>query len=219
VADFQGRVFAFDPKDRKIPLWEQATPHGVRAAPVVQGDDLVVLTGSGDVTVLRRASGEVVASYQLKGRFSAPPAPAGEKDLIFASEDGVVMGVVRLTGQVLWEKRLPGARITRPLPVRGRAVFAAPRPGELVAFDTRTGDVIYATDKGSPAPQAEILATNRIFFAHGPILSAFAPGGDGYGLAWTFQAEGRILAGPIVEGDAVYIGDEKGNLYRLEAND
>ena len=48
------------------------------------------------------------------------------------------------------------------------------------------------------------------------------PGGprtDGYGLAWTFEAKGRILAGPVVRGNAIYIGDDLGNLYRLEATD
>ena len=221
VVDFEGNVFAFDPRNGvpKEFLWTTMTPHGVRAAPVAQGEDLVILSGSGEVTVIRRRTGDVVLSYTLKGRFSAAPAVVGSKDLVFASEDGWLFGVGRLTGDVLWSKDLPGTRITRTPPVKGRAVFVAPKPGELLAFDTRTGDEIYRTDRTSPTTQVAVLGTNRIFFANGQVLSAFAPGGDGYGLAWTFQAEGRILAGPVVEGDAVYIADEKGNLYRLEAND
>jgi outer membrane protein assembly factor BamB len=58
-----------------------------------------------------------------------------------------------------------------------------------------------------------------MFFANGPVLSAFAAREGGYGLAWSFKAKGRILAGPVVAGDAVYIGDAEGTIYRLEAND
>jgi hypothetical protein len=47
----------------------------------------------------------------------------------------------------------------------------------------------------------------------------FGPRQDGYGLAWSFEAKGRILAGPVVRGDAILIGDSEGNFYRLEASD
>jgi len=56
-------------------------------------------------------------------------------------------------------------------------------------------------------------------FLQSSTLSAFAPSQEGYALAWTFKAEGRIVAGPVVAGGAVYIVDDKGFVYRLEAND
>jgi len=217
LVDFEGTVYAFDPEARRL-VWKQPTPHGVRAAPVLQEDDLVVLSTSGNVTVIKRATGNVVIRYRLRGRFSSAPAVAGSKDLVFASEDGVLLGVGRLTGDTGWRQKVK-TRITRTPPVKGRAVFVAPKPGELVAFDTRTGDVVYRSNRTSATAQASVLSTNRIFFANGQVLSAFAPRADGYGLAWTFEARSRILAGPVVHEGAVYIGDEKGRLYRLEAND
>ncbi|MDH3592180.1 MAG: PQQ-binding-like beta-propeller repeat protein, partial [Planctomycetota bacterium] len=73
--------------------------------------------------------------------------------------------------------------------------------------------------KTGEVARATVRPNGRIFFASGKTLSAFAPRVDGYGLAWTFHAEGQIQAGPVVSGNAVYIADEKGNLYRLEASD
>ena len=59
-----------------------------------------------------------------------------------------------------------------------------------------------------------------MYFAIGKSLVAFARRqGGGFGVAWTFEAEDRVSAGPVVAGSAVYIGDEKGNLYRLDAGD
>jgi len=38
-------------------------------------------------------------------------------------------------------------------------------------------------------------------------------------IALTFQAKGRILSGPIVRENGIYIGDDQGNFYKLEATD
>jgi outer membrane protein assembly factor BamB len=191
----------------------------VRAAPVVQGEDLVILSAAGHVTVINRRTGDEVIKYQLKGNFSNPPSVAGPDLLVFATEEGHLYGVERVTGQIRWEHDL-GAAPTATGPVRGRGVFYSPKPKELVAIDFTTGDVIYHVTTGA----AEGVASrDRIFFARGRVLAAFAPakGSEGYALAWSFMARGRILAGPVVDrgSGAVYIGDEKGNLYRLEAND
>jgi len=218
VVDHAGNVSARDLETRKR-LWRQSTPHGVQAAPVVQGDDIVILAASGHVTVITRSTGKPVISYKLEGSFSNAPSRAGKDLLIFATETGHLYGVERVTGQVRWEHNL-GAAPTGTGPIRGRGVFFSPKPKELVAIDFTTGDVIYHVTSGA----AEGVANrDRIFFARGRTLSAFAPakGAEGYALAWSFQAKGRILAGPVLDrrSGAVYIGDEKGNVYRLEASD
>jgi len=218
VVDHSGELIARELKTHKI-LWNQSCGQGVvRASPVAQGEDLVVVSVSGGVTVFKRRTGKVVIRYKLKGTFLCAPAPAGPNDLVFASEEGTLLGVSRLTGTVNWRRSIE-ARFTRTPPVRGRAVFVSPQPGRLIAIDRSTGDEIYRYVRSSAAARVGVMPTDRIFFADGQTLSAFAPRADGYGLAWTFTAEGRILAGPVVADGAVYIADEKGNLYRLEAED
>ena len=98
------------------------------------------------------------------------------------------------------------------------AKLAAQRPWNWRAFDL-SGAVVLAGTLGL------FYSTSRRTLWEGPSpvdptdALYFAPRADGYGLAWTFEAKGRILAGPIVHGDGVFIADEKGHLYRLEAND
>ena len=58
-----------------------------------------------------------------------------------------------------------------------------------------------------------------IYFAHGSDLTAYARTAEGYGLAWTFRAKARILVGPVQTEDAVYVGDEKGHVYRIDLAD
>ena len=84
---------------------------------------------------------------------------------------------------------------------------------------TFTGAAIYEYDRNTAPARTTVQPRNRIFFVHGRTLSAYGPSASGYQLAWSFEARGNILAAPVVRGGAVYIGDDKGNLYRLEAND
>jgi outer membrane protein assembly factor BamB len=218
TVDHSGAVSARDLESRKLIWRKQAEGGVVRASPTVQGEDLVVVSVSGEVTVFKNRSGNVVIRYRLQGTFLCAPATAGPDDLVFATEEGVLYGVARLTGAVSWTHPLE-ASFTRTPPVRGRAVFVSPQPGQLIAIDRATGDEIYRYVRSSAAARTRVMRTNRVFFADGQTLSAFAPRADGYGLAWTFQAQARILAGPVVHAGAVYIADEKGYLYRLEAND
>ncbi|MGH7161988.1 MAG: PQQ-binding-like beta-propeller repeat protein, partial [Planctomycetota bacterium] len=153
----------------------------------------------------------------LTGTFSAGLAATGD-DIILGSEEGTLYCVGKLNGQVRWKRTLD-VPVKGALTVRGRYVFVAGKAGELLAVDNATGDVVPLDTGAGGASRGPVAATDRIFFATGNLLAAFAPRAEGYGLAWTFHAEGPIRAGPTVVGNAVYVGDEKGNFYRIEAND
>ncbi len=218
LVDREGTVSAWDLKEQKF-LWRHETKDGaVSAAPVIQGSDLVVVSVSGYVTVLTRKAGDVVIRYPLKGTFVCAPASAGRDHLVFASREGVLLGVARLTGEVVWSRDV-GTKCTKTPLVKGQSVFVSPQPGRLIGINRSTGDIFLRYAKTGESARTTVRSSGRIFFATGKTLSAFAPRVDGYGLAWTFHAEGRILAGPVISGDAVYVVDENGNLYRLEASD
>ena len=67
--------------------------------------------------------------------------------------------------------------------------------------------------------RVEVAAKDREFAVHGRTLFAFGQTKNGYGPAWYFEARGKILTGPVIVNGGVYIGDDKGYVYRLEAND
>lgn len=217
VVDEAGNVFSFDIK-RRLVRWRDSVPHGVRATPVVQGDHLVVLSSNGTVSVLQRGTGKLVKRYRLEGYFSCAPAPAGEDDLIFATDEGRLYSVRRASGEITWRKDL-NIPIKRTPPVKGRSLFVSPRAGELWAIDTSTGDIHHRYSDSHASARTPVQAADRIFFVNGRTLSAYGNSNDGYALAWTFRARGNILAGPVIRDGAVYIGDAEGSLYRLEAND
>jgi outer membrane protein assembly factor BamB len=151
--------------------------------------------------------------------FVCPPAVVDEDLLIFAAEEGALMAFRPSKREILWRKPIDEVRIKRTPPVQGPEVYVSRRPGHLLAFDVNTGAQLYAYEQSPNAVRSAVYANRRIFFVHDKVLTCFGPRQDGYGLAWTFQAKGRILAGPVVRENAIYIGDDQGNLYKLEASD
>jgi outer membrane protein assembly factor BamB/tetratricopeptide (TPR) repeat protein len=223
VVERSGRVSAYSCKSisrGKEPkaVWTLQTPSGVRAAPVVHDDHLIVVSSGGEVTVLNRLKGEEASRFQVPGTVSASPAVAGPGELVFGNEEGMILGLSKLTGEIHWRHEIQTPIRSTPV-VRGRFVFVAMRPGELIALDKATGDEVPLGLGGAAATRSPVAGKDRIFFVSGSALAAYAPRADGYGLAWVFEAKGRILSGPLLEGGAVYLGDERGFLYRLEAND
>jgi len=201
-------------------LWTRETPTGVRIAPLVHGGRLIVLSTSGDVTFLKLDDGSpVLPPMRLEGSFACPPAVVDENLLVFASEEGTLYGVRPDTGEIVWRRSLGDVRIRRTPPVRGREVYVSPRPGHLIALDASTGAVVYTYQQNQNAARSPVWAKPRMFFVHEQTLTVYGPRQDGYGLAWSFEAKGNILAGPVAIGDTIYIGDDQGSLYRLEATD
>ncbi|MEM8886082.1 MAG: PQQ-binding-like beta-propeller repeat protein [Planctomycetota bacterium] len=222
IADVGGNVICIDPLGGRM-LWDKPakTPHGVGEGLdlTAQGEDLVVVTLDGQVTVLRRKDGkQVIDTFRVDGSLACAPTPFGPDDLIFATEEGRVQVWGRVRATRIWEREFK-ASFTRSLPVSGRGVFVTPTPKDFYAIDARTEDIYFRTGSADQVSRDRVQSKDRIFAVHGRVLSAFAPTRQGYGRAWHFEAEGQILAGPVMHGGAVYIGDDKGYLYRLEAND
>jgi outer membrane protein assembly factor BamB len=219
VVDLLGRVVAFDFAAKKS-LWTVPTPTGVRAAPLLFGKGLLVLSTSGDVSFLKLEDGSpLMEPLRLEGSFACPPAVVDDDLLVFAAEEGTLFGFKPSTREIKWRKTIEDVRIKRTPPVQGPEIYVSRRPGHLIALDANTGAQVYVFEQTPNAARSPVWANRRILFVHDRMLTVFGPRTDGYGLAWTFQAKGRILGGPVVRGSAIYIGDDLGNLYRLEATD
>jgi len=223
VVERAGRVTAyplaaFGKAKEPRPAWSRETTGGLRAPAVLHDEHLVVASSTGEVVVLHRKSGDEAARFHVPGTISASPSQTGPGVFVVGNEEGWLFGVSKLSGEIHWRKELKSPVRTPPV-VRGRLVFVSPRPGELIAIDKETGDEIPLGLGEAAATRSPVSGTNRMLFVSGTVLAAYAQRADGYGLAWLFEAEGRILSGPVVEGGAVYVGDDKGNLWRIEADD
>jgi len=213
--DHEGTATAFDQESRTV-RWTKPGLPAVYAAPLVLENRVILVSTGGEVVLLDTAKGDMVKRFTLPGgTYRCTPAIVGE-DLLFASEGGKLTRYDLRNDQVVWTEEWP-VRIRRTPPVSGGAVYLSPAPGELIVIDATAGRESYRFSNSPTAASITVSPNNRVFFAHDRTLSAFAPAKEGYGLAWSFEAKSPIVAGPVVHGNAVYLGDADGNIYRLEA--
>jgi len=219
LVDQAGNVTAVDLDTRTV-LWTQPKVlPAVLATPVYQAGHLVLLSVTGEVAVIDTArKGAVVVRFSVPGSYSSPPVPVNAQDLVFCSEAGVLVRVNRVLGEVAWTLDLQET-VTAPCVLRGNKLFVSPQADTLLGVDVDAGVRTYRWVRTAAAARVPLSNSDRIYFVHGTTLSAFGPGPEGYGLAWTFEAKGPILSGPVVHDDAIYLGDEKGNLYRLRGGE
>ena len=223
AADESGTVLRFDLKKGET-VWSGSAAHGVGPGLdlVLQHDDLVVTSQFGTITVLRTDSGaNSVEPFKVAGPLRCPPVPINENDLLFTLADGTLELWGRTTGRLRprdGQPTIKGTARQRPVP-HGRLVFVSPRDRELLAFDRQSGDTAVTYRPLSSATSSVVNAKERIVFAHSGTMTAYAKTRDSYAPAWFFNAEGRISVTPVVGNGSVYFGDDRGFVYRLDADD
>jgi len=222
VAARSGKVLAID-LIRGKSAWSKPgrAAHGVGQGLdlIVQGDDLVVTSEDGTVTVLRCEDGQPsVPAFKVPGPMRRAPVAIDKNDLLFTLNDGTLQLWSRTSGSMREDMDAKGSARQRPV-VRGRLVFVSPRDQELIAIDPLTGHTRSHHRPVKGVLRGEVAPTHRMMFAHSETLTAYAGTRDGYAPAWVFHAEGRIIVGPVLVDGGVYIADNKGFVYRLDADD
>ncbi|MGH6948885.1 MAG: PQQ-binding-like beta-propeller repeat protein [Kiloniellales bacterium] len=156
-----GRLVALDAQNGE-PLWQQAIPAPMRAAPTVEGGRVFVVTLDNQTFALSATDGSVLWNHAgiqevagLAG--SAPPAVSGST-VIVAYSSGEIFALLAETGRVLWNDALSSVSRSDPLAdlphirgapvVHGDWVFAISHARRMVAIDLRQGLRVWDIELG-----------------------------------------------------------------------
>lgn len=164
-------VTGFEPQTGKV-LWRANPGFKSRfiAAPVLSGNKLLVITGSGDsgkeCTVFELDEDHVQeprVSYQL--RRGLPYVPSGialaGRFFLFA-DSGFASCFEAKDGRELWRKRIDGKFFSSPVS-NGKAIYLGDREGRLWTFSTSKFEVLGHFDLGSPICATPALARGAMF--------------------------------------------------------
>lgn len=183
VTTRDGRVLCFDAGARK---WTVEVGSGAIVAPVVHGDDVLVGTVDGVLTILNKVTGERRSRAILGEEIVAPPVvvdtPRGARAYVGTSGDSV-FAVDLALGQKLWRahRDLPtGFTITgfaRPA-VGDGVVYAGFADGTVEALDAETGAVLWERQL---SPGTELVDIGAVAF-DGRTLFATSYSGGVYAL-------------------------------------
>ena len=182
---------------------DHQSPPGPRCTPVVDGDRVYVQSCRGEFRCLRVADGQVAWRVNFVKDFGA----------VFIGEKGRAIGASR--------HGYSGSAV-----VDGDRIFVGVGGADgasVVAFDKRTGKVIWKSQNDVPAYASLVVATiggvkQVVFFASGAVLGLGADDGK---LLWRVPVRtslGRHVTTPVVAGDMVLVASHQAGLIGIRVS-
>ena len=228
VADQYGKLVATDISSGE-PVW-QIHDKNVNYTSGAGGGVGMVFIGTGDGCVIARDAQTGNLKWVAKVSSEILSAPTAFNQItVVRTGDGNIYGLDSATGKEIWnyDRTVPSLTLRGNAPpvISGDRVFAGFDNGRLVALDLKSGQSLWDSPLAIPSGRSDldrmvdvdsapIVQKNTIFVAsfHGGV-SAIS-GTDGR-ILWTREISS--YAGISVGGRYVYVTDEEGSIWALNA--
>ena len=225
-----GKVIALQKEDGKQ-VWEVQASSEILAPPQVKAGMVLVQTIDGKLSALSARDGKPVWSVDR-----TPPALSlrGTSRPVFVANavitgfaNGHVLAADVQTGRVLWDVPVAEPRgrneierlvdVDAPPVVNGGAVYAGAYQGRIVAFDLRSGQMLWSKDVSTYSAMDSDASNLYVSADNGDVLAIDLRSGQ---VLWRQdQLRGRSPTGPLAVGSYVAVGDYDGYIHYLNKED
>jgi len=230
VGTRKGEVFALDAADGKQ-RWSGKVSSEVQAAPVVRKGIVVVQSVDGRITGLDANDGTRLWNFDrsepaLSLRGTSTPVIAA--DFVLAGfGNGTIVALQLKDGRLLWEQAVAQPRgrneverlvdVDAPPLLWADMLFAVAYQGKVIAVDMRSGRVVWTRETSSyvgiDADRAAVLIADE----KGEVVALDQQ--TGASLWRQDKLRGRKLGAPVLQDNAVVVGDAEGYLHWLSRDD
>lgn len=183
---------------------------GRKAYSAVSDEHVVALTSTGIYSITNREG--VVWSHEFRRPADEfferipPLRPAVGFDAVFSPCPDCICRLDRASGELAWERDVPGVAYSPTLTERGTVVISS--ESRTVALDAATGEIAWSVDEGSYYSPAVTDSTLVVPFP-GVVRGLDAATGD---VLWETGFR-NLTAPPVVAGDvAVLVGGRRGRI-------
>jgi len=178
------------------------------------GGLLFLTTEEGRLAAVDVSTHRVAWEFRPQAPIPAPPS-AGVDRVYIRDSAGAVYGL-DIKGRLLWRVAF-GENLTSGPTELGMNVYVGTRGGRLLALDPELhGQVVWEFQAGSAITTAPAATSGGFLFG---TAAGGVPFLDLSGKArWTFAAQGPVVVPPLVDGGLVFVGDETGCLYAVDAS-
>ena len=189
----KGKLAALD-TDGKI-LWQKDLKAPFRNTPVIEKDNLYLLSANNDVWALNLKNGQEKWHYKTDAPVTflqqmGTPAVSG-KTIVVPFSSGIVIAFDKDTGSYLWEQDMSGsksfdrianmAQMTASPVIEGQTVYLVGHANKTGAFDLKDGHALWTLSQGGRL--TPVISGNAVFILNSDnMLSAFSKN-DGH-LFW-----------------------------------
>ena len=228
VADQYGKLIATDMSTGE-PVW-QIHDKNVNYTSGAGGGDGMVLIGTGDGRVIARDALTGNLKWVAKVSSEILSAPTAFNQItVVRTGDGNIFGLDSATGKEIWnyDRTVPSLTLRGNAPpvISGDRVFAGFDNGRFVALDLKSGQSLWDSPLAIPSGRSDldrmvdvdsapIVQKDTIFVAsfHGGVSAISSIDGR---ILWTREISS--YAGITVGGRYVYVTDEEGSIWALNA--
>ncbi len=230
VVTRRGQVLGIDPAEKSI-RWESTLTSQVLAMPLISADTVILQAADGRVFGLRADNGSRRWTYErsmppLTLRGSADPVAVGSR-ILAGLPNGTLVNLNRSDGSLNWEAQIGQPRgssdLERMRDVASRFVvfrgelYAAAYQGEVMALDLQQGRSSWSRDLSSS--QGVAVDRERVYVSESNGRIWALDRRTGAAVWRQDQTEGLQASAPLVQGDTVVFGDERGRLTWVDAQD
>lgn len=202
-------IRAVDPATGQL-RWSQSLASDV-AAPLASIEDRVILVdGNGDVTALRATDGQLEWRRSLGASTRYAPATVESRAIVLTLTDGRVAALDGRTGEVTWERSLPGT-LSAPAIARDRVLVGSTN-NFFYALDAESGSERWRWRTGADVVGAAASGDRVFFISLDNILRAVNR--DNGNQLWKAAVASRASAPPVAFDDVVVLA---GLAPRLDA--
>lgn len=219
AADVEGHVKAYDLDDGTL-KWDVqlGARTGVKAAPVLVGDRLIVGDDSGHVTAISAADGSILWTTDVHAPVYA--APAATLDAVFVpTTRGKLICLSVADGSVNWEFQTPSSEAYVASPaVDGEDVIFGASDGHVRSLNPADGALHWSTevDGAVTAPPLIAGATVYVGTMRSKLIGLSRHDGS---LAWQTELEGRVKSAFAAHGRQLIVLAEPRLVYLFETSE
>ncbi len=192
---------------------------GIYATPIIDGGIVYIAGFDGSIIALDTNNGRPIWDTTLNIGNHVVATPAIDNDFLYVPTDKGELVVVRRDFGTEANRYLgDGGRIwSQPLIVADTLYLAEFDGRRLASLDLDSGSIVWDEPlDGGISADLSLSAGRLIAGSINRTLYAYNVGSTPTE-AWTFEADGWIVANPLAAGDTIYIATLKGSIYAIDA--
>lgn len=210
--------------------WRYASTLTLNLTPAFDTESIYVPLAGGAIVSLKASDGQLRWRSEIGGQLSASPVADNERVYVaseIGGDDKEVQGQRRASGTLRALGREGGVTqwmrtLAKPLlgslTIKGNRIFAGGADGRFYAFDTRTGNALWALDYSAAFNCQPVATGSRVYVGSedGSLLAIDENSGR---VVWRHRSKGPVR-GPVALGhDTVYFGSGDGHVYAVNVAD
>lgn len=186
------------------------------APPAVTGDGHVLVGGYDNILYSIETDGDGEALFSnARNRYVASPLVADER--IYVANANHILYALTLDGEEIWQFEAEQSLWAAPV-TDGSAIYLGTLDHKLYALDKRDGSPLWdepVTFEGAISSAPAIDAEGTLYVgSFGNAITAVSSAGK---VLWTFPTEEWVWATPLLTDGTLYVGDQSGMLYAVDA--